>query len=101
MMKSHIRTLFALAAGCLLALPVATPFAREAGRSYPRCIQVCNATRTACEERCATDCADLYPTNPSQRRSCETACHGICVSQEKECKDVCQTIKKGGTVEEP
>ena len=100
-MRLQIRTLFAIAAGCLLALPVAMPLARDAGRDYPRCVQACNAARTSCEARCNTDCAALYPNNASQRRACENACHAICVDQEQECKDVCRTIKGGGTVEEP
>ena len=101
MMRSHVRTLFAVAAGCLLALPVAMPLARDAGRDYPRCIQACNASRAACEDRCNTDCAALYPNNAAQRRACGNACHGICVTQEQECKDRCQAIKNGGTGEEP
>jgi len=100
-MRSSVRTLLALAPGCLLALPVATPLARESGRDYPRCVQGCNSTRGACEDRCTNECADLYPTSATQRRACENACHGICVDQEQECKGICRNIKNGGTPEEP
>lgn len=100
-MRPRVQTLLILAAGCLLALPVAMPQAREAGRDYPRCVQACNATRNACEGRCTTDCTALYPNDPSQRKACQSACHGICVNQEQECKDRCRTIKNGGSPEEP
>jgi hypothetical protein len=100
-MRPNTRYTFVLAVGCLMALPASLPLARSAGRDYSRCIHACNVTRTNCENRCTTDCAELYPNDAAQRRACGSACHEVCVSQEQDCKDVCRAIKNGESPQEP
>ena len=95
--------LLAVTAAVLLFQPIGTSLVLGlSGRDFSRCVQACNDTRRACDDRCATDCAALYPGTPNkpQRDACIAACKSICLTQSDDCKAVCATgVSPGG--EEP
>jgi len=94
--------LLAVVAAVWLFQPIGTSLVRgDAGRDFSRCIHVCNDTRRACDDRCASDCGALYPGTPNkpQRDACIAACKDICLTQSDDCKLVC--ANGGVTGEEP
>jgi hypothetical protein len=72
----------------------------EAGRDFPRCVQSCNETRTACKAQCEVDCAALFPPGVEQD-ACNFDCDANCIDNSQECKAICQNIKNPPTFEEP
>ncbi|HKY32331.1 MAG TPA: hypothetical protein VJV23_07345 [Candidatus Polarisedimenticolia bacterium] len=79
-----------------------TPLAGgSAGREFSRCIQTCNETRRTCEDRCAPDCAALFPDNKSARNACISACKSACGEESGECKLRCLADKNEETPTEP
>jgi hypothetical protein len=67
----------------------------SAGRDYSRCIQACNETRRACEDRCTPECTQLFPNDKSARQACVSACKATCGDESSDCKLICQAIKNG------
>jgi hypothetical protein len=63
------------------------------GRNYSRCVQQCNDVRRACDDRCSSDCRDLFPNDKTQRDACIAACKTICGNESDDCKLVCQQNK--------
>jgi len=72
----------------------------DAGRDFPRCIQSCNESRTACKAQCDVDCAALYPPGAEQD-ACNSDCDGTCIGNSQECKSICKNIKDPPSPEEP
>ena len=97
------RGLSLLVAGVGLTLLVLTQFGTiraDAGRDFPRCVQSCNETRTACKAQCDVDCGILFPPGTEQD-ACVSDCSSTCISNSQECKSVCQNIKNPPSPEEP
>lgn len=94
--------LIAVVAAVWLFQPIGSSLVRgAAGRDFPRCIQACNDTKSACNTRCSQDCFALYPGTPNkpQRDACIAACKSLCLTQSDDCKAIC--AGGGGTGEEP
>lgn len=102
MSRSFNRILGLLGVLALMALlqPLPPTLAASAGREFSRCVQTCNETRKACDNRCKTDCAEMFPDDKTQRDSCTDACKSFCAAAADDCKQVCLSIKNGH-VEEP
>ncbi|HET9482229.1 MAG TPA: hypothetical protein VFP98_10785 [Candidatus Polarisedimenticolia bacterium] len=81
--------------GLVAALHPLPSYTATAGRNFSRCIQACNDIRRACDDRCATDCRDLFPNSKPERDACIAACKAICLTESDDCKLVCQSIKDG------
>jgi hypothetical protein len=75
--------------------PLPPTLASSAGREFSRCVQACNEGRRACDERCKTECAELFPDSKTQRDACIAACKTVCSVESEDCKQVCQSIKNG------
>jgi hypothetical protein len=102
-MASNKVRLGATAAGIALALLALGQFGTiqaEAGRDFPKCVQSCNETRTACKAQCEVDCAALFPPGAEQD-TCNSECNAICISNSQECKSICQNIKNPPSEQEP
>ena len=84
----------------LMTLGQPEPVQAEEGRDFPRCVQSCNETRTACKTQCDTDCAAIYPAGAEQD-ACNSSCDSLCISNSQECKGVCQNIKNPPSEQEP
>lgn len=98
-MERQKRILLALVAGAGLTLMALGQFGTtqaDAGRDFPRCVQSCNETRTACKTQCDVDCA-ITP-DPS---SCTAECDAMCIENSQECKSTCQNIKNPPSETEP
>lgn len=93
------RGLSLLVAGVGLTLLVLSQFGTiqaDAGRDFPRCVQSCNETRTACKAQCDVDCAQM--PDPA---ACVDSCNAVCIDNSQECKSVCQNIKNPPSPDEP
>ena len=73
----------------------------DAGRDFPRCVQSCNETRTACKTQCDLDCAVLFTEGSEEWSACLSDCNATCISNSQECKATCQNIKDPPSEEEP
>jgi hypothetical protein len=102
-MPSARRGLSLLVAGVgltVLLLSQVGTIQADAGRDFPRCVQSCNETRTACRIQCNGDCDLMFPLGP-ERDACSDACADTCSENSKECKGICQNIKNPPSDEEP
>ena len=72
----------------------------DAGRDFPRCVQSCNETRTACKLQCDGDCDLMFPPGAEQK-ACNFDCDASCTDNSQECKVICQNIKNPPSDEEP
>jgi hypothetical protein len=73
----------------------------DAGRDFPRCVQSCNETRTACKSQCDLDCAALWPDGSEELTTCVSDCNSGCIDRSQECKATCQNIKDPPSEDEP
>ena len=73
----------------------------DAGRDFPRCVQSCNETRTACKSQCDLDCDALYPDGGEGQMTCNSECDAGCIANSQECKSTCQNIKNPPSDQEP
>lgn len=102
--SKRVLRLLAIVVAVGLSLPVATSLVSgDAGRDFSRCVQACNETRRACDDRCTTDCTALYPgsANKSLRDACIAACKNICGQQSDDCKLACKATPPPPSGTEP
>lgn len=101
LMRSLTRLAVAAGIGCMLALAGSETVANDVGRNFSRCINACNAARKACNQQCVADCQGMFPNDPAPRGSCQSQCVQTCVTNEHDCKVVCQAIKNGQSPNQP
>lgn len=78
----------------------ATPATAECGRCFSRCIDAVNLIRKACEDRCALNCAALFPADETMFDACRSSCNAVCVDQSEDAKLLCR-ITRDPIPEEP
>lgn len=99
--RGVLRVLGVLAVVAIMS-PMATSLVSSAaGREFSRCIHTCNDTKATCNDRCSSDCFDLFPNDKPQRDACIAACKAICLVQSDDCKLECQAIKNPPCPTEP
>lgn len=84
----------------LTQLPGDSVVGGVAGRAFSRCIHSCNAVKNQCNFQCSEDCKALYNTK-QERDACISACRATCLSNDDECKLMCQAVKNPPTTEAP
>ena len=102
-MANKKRIAVSMAAGLglvLLALGQFGTTQADSGRDFPRCVQSCNETRTACKAQCDTDCGLLHAPGV-ELDACVSECNQVCIDNSQECKSVCQNIKNPPSPDEP
>ena len=100
--KNRIATGLAVGLGLVfLALAQFGTTQADAGRDFPRCVQSCNETRTACKSQCDIDCTVLWPDGGEDLTTCLSDCNSGCIERSQECKSTCQNIKNPPSEDEP